>query len=576
MVFLIVVGLIVAQASSVGLPHDAMNYEKIEAGARPEVTEAREARRFELRDYAREQLTDQQSKAQALVNIGQGRRAHRGRSAHVREPGGHGDERSPRGDRRRRVREEERGTGRHYVGTDHLGGDEPFFGDDGFKPEFRDARGNAGFQVHHAVAGLVMAYRFGPGVEWYAEFQEPEPEDDRLYDATFSIGNWVSPERLDQLPQRVVDELCDGTCRLLDLDDPYPSCDAPPADQHARELDDALYPTSDAPPADQHAKELDDALYPTSDAPPADQHARELDDALYPTSDAPPADQHARELDDALYPTLDAPPAAQPEPIVTPLASVPEPIVRPLPADPEPIVKPLPPDPEPIVKPFSRGNTAPATGQSSEIDEPAPGGGVLLRLEDAPPTADPEPSEAREPGWGVLLSPEERAQRELAETGGATTRAEAHREPEPPPEPPPTHHSDPPDSHRGPDADTTAPQDDDDSAADGGGPATEAPADGQAAPAPSPETPPSAQDAVPASTSGAEQPAPPAGQDGDATPPTEEPEQSYPMAGEATQTAQDGDYPMPEPDPVAVVEAPPAEPEPQPSEDIPAEEADGG
>lgn len=221
--------------------------------------------------------------------------------------------------------------------------------------------------------------------------------------------------------------------------------------------------------------------------------------------------------------------------------------------------------------------------------EPAPGGGVLLRAEDAPPTADPEPSEAREPGWGVLLPPEERAQRERAETGGATTRAEAHREPEPPPEPAPTRHLDPPGSQSGPGADTTVPRRDDDSADGAGGPAPEAPTGGQAAQPPEPETPPSAQSVVPASMKAEEQPAPPAAQDGDATraeqpypvageasQTAEEPEQPYPMAGEAPHIAEDGDHPMPEPDRAPVVDAPPPEPEAQPAEEASAEEAEGG
>jgi hypothetical protein len=205
---------------------------------------------------------------------------------------------------------------------------------------------------------------------------------------------------------------------------------------------------------------------------------------------------------------------------------------------------------------------------------------VLLRGADAPPTADPEPSESHEPGWGVLLPPEERAQRELAETGGATSRAEAHREPDPPPEAPPTHQTHPPGSHRGYDADTTAPRSEPGSAGDAGG---------HAAPASDPEPPPCAQSAVPASTDGGEQPAP-AAHDVGTTPPAEEPypmageasqtaqgpEQPYPIAGDATQPAEEGDYPMPDPDPVPVAEAPPPEPEPQHVEEAPAEEAEGG
>jgi hypothetical protein len=232
------------------------------------------------------------------------------------------------------------------------------------------------------------------------------------------------------------------------------------------------------------------------------------------------------------------------------------------------------------------GSTADKHGDRQDgasPSEPAPGGGVLLRAEDAPPTADPEPSEAREPGWGVLLPPDERAQRERAETGGATTRAEAHREPESPPEPPPTRHLDPPASQAGPGADTTAPPRDNEPADGAGGPATGAPMSGQPPQPPAPITPPPAQNVVPASMN-TEQPA---AQDDAAPPPeqpypvagetsqtTEEAEQPYPMAGEEPQIVEAGDYPMPEPDRAPVVDAPP--PEPEPAEEAPAEEAEGG
>ena len=216
-----------------------------------------------------------------------------------------------------------------------------------------------------------------------------------------------------------------------------------------------------------------------------------------------------------------------------------------------------------------------AESGQAELHEPAPGGGVLLRPEDAPATPDPEPSVVREPGWGVLLPPEERAQRERAETDGATTRAEAHREPDPPPEPPPTHHSDPPRSQSGHDAETTAPPSEHASAGDAAGPATEGSSGGQAAPEPTPAPPGSAEGAVPASPSGDEQPAPQAEPAGDATPPAEEAEQQYPIAGEASQTAEDGDYPSPEPDNAPIPEARPPEPEPGTAEDAPVEEAEG-
>jgi hypothetical protein len=176
-----------------------------------------------------------------------------------------------------------------------------------------------------------------------------------------------------------------------------------------------------------------------------------------------------------------------------------------------------------------------------DLHEPAPGGGVLLRAEDAPPTADPEPSEAHERGWGVLLPPEERAQ----------------------PAPQPTQHIDPP-SQSGPDADTEPRRGDNDVAGDAGGQA-----------APEPEAPSSAQGAVPSSTHGDDQTAQPAAHGGDATPPAEEPEHPYPTAGEASRTGEDGDYPMPEPEHVAAGETAPPESETQPAEEAPAEAAEG-
>jgi hypothetical protein len=281
------------------------------------------------------------------------------------------------------------------------------------------------------------------------------------------------------------------------------------------------------------AQALEAEAYAVSEAPSSAEQSQALDDALYPTSEAAAPEQQSQALDDA--------PAST--------------------------------------------SGSPATGQSQERDEPKPGGGVLLNAEDAPPTADPEPSQDHEPGWGVRLAPEERAQLERAETGGATTRAEAHREPDQPPAPPPTDHSDPPASQSGSDTDTTASQADNDSAADGEGSVTEAPAGGQATSTPAPETPSIAPDECPASTNRDEQDpppdapdddAPPVAPEDDAPPPVEEPEQPYPTAGESTQTADDGDYPMPEPDPASAVDAPP-EPEPQSAEQqAPAEEADGG
>lgn len=151
-----------------------------------------ESRRLELRDYARDQFTGPASSAQALVNI-----VSKSVALAI-------DAESP-GPRAQMVMDDlmavlvgdgmrdGRGSGTFYVSTGFPGGDKAFWGDDGFKPEFRDKGGNAGFQVQHAVAGLVMSYRYGPGIEWYARRQEPEPEDDALYDATFAIGNWLAP-----------------------------------------------------------------------------------------------------------------------------------------------------------------------------------------------------------------------------------------------------------------------------------------------------------------------------------------------------------------------------------------------
>jgi hypothetical protein len=98
---------------------------------------------------------------------------------------------------------EGRGKGPYFAGN--------FRGATGFKPEFQDPYN----QVQHAMAGIVIGYDFGNIGEWIARAMEEEAQDDRLYMAACPIGNWLSWHNggSDKLPGKILDAICDGTCK---------------------------------------------------------------------------------------------------------------------------------------------------------------------------------------------------------------------------------------------------------------------------------------------------------------------------------------------------------------------------
>lgn len=86
---------------------------------------------------------------------------------------------------------EGRSHGPHFIGH--------FRGASGFRPEFRDA----GNQVQHAMAGIVIAYRYGTLGELYALWAEDEPQDLALYRATFPLGRTLTNKNYTSLPDRL-------------------------------------------------------------------------------------------------------------------------------------------------------------------------------------------------------------------------------------------------------------------------------------------------------------------------------------------------------------------------------------
>ena len=118
---------------------------------------------------------------------------------------------------------EGRGTGPYYVGSSR-----PFRGATGFQADMRDT----GFQVQHAIAGLVIGFRYGIAGEAVARIQEAEPQDDRLYAAMctvgeglagqqqltptseFSVVTYINVLHPEQLAVAIRDAICDDTCTL--------------------------------------------------------------------------------------------------------------------------------------------------------------------------------------------------------------------------------------------------------------------------------------------------------------------------------------------------------------------------
>ena len=55
---------------------------------------------------------------------------------------------------------------------------------------------------------------------WFAEqavlFLEPEPQDDRLYETTFSLGNQLNDGNFKSLADKIKNEICEFKCHRAD------------------------------------------------------------------------------------------------------------------------------------------------------------------------------------------------------------------------------------------------------------------------------------------------------------------------------------------------------------------------
>lgn len=87
-----------------------------------------------------------------------------------------------------------RGTGPDYAG--------PFPGSDGFDDLFADASPR-GDQASHALAGIYIGHHYPAAIEQIVLGMEDEPYDDRLYIATFRIGNQLNDSNYKSLGTRI-------------------------------------------------------------------------------------------------------------------------------------------------------------------------------------------------------------------------------------------------------------------------------------------------------------------------------------------------------------------------------------
>ena len=226
----------------------------------------------------------------------------------------------------------------------------------------------------------------------------------------------------------------------------------------------------------------------------------------------------------------------------------------------------------------------------AQTEPPAPQAGVSPQpsVQVSPEaSAAPDPVEDYDITGHLDMAEESaRAQREMAELSGVTTREQAHREPEAPPPPPPTHHVDPAVGQNGSGSPSTVtPGRDDDTAGDAApaDPATDStPASGDST---GESSAPDPGQSAPTGGEGGTDPAPqtsspdpqPQGGDGDSPPAAEDEAECYPVAGEGEGASDSDDadseaYPMPESEPVVETEVPVQEP----AEEAPVEEVEGG
>jgi len=90
-----------------------------------------------------------------------------------------------------------RGTGKYFSRNVN--------GAKGFKSEFVD-RFN---QIQHAMAGIYFGFYLTWPVRQYILYLETEEQDDRLYEATFALGNSLNDQNYKNIPDRIRKAICD-------------------------------------------------------------------------------------------------------------------------------------------------------------------------------------------------------------------------------------------------------------------------------------------------------------------------------------------------------------------------------
>lgn len=75
----------------------------------------------------------------------------------------------------------------------------------GFKKEYWDKYN----QVQHAMAGIYIGYHHNFFIKQYVLLQEDQPQDDRLYEATFALGESLNSENYRGFASQVRAKLCE-------------------------------------------------------------------------------------------------------------------------------------------------------------------------------------------------------------------------------------------------------------------------------------------------------------------------------------------------------------------------------
>ena len=95
-----------------------------------------------------------------------------------------------------------RGKGVYFVGNPR--------GAKGFKKNLRDTYN----QIQHAMAGVVIGYRYGYIGQRFAMWVEEEPQDDELYKATCPLGRNLNDSNYNGLAERLRTAIGDQSCQV--------------------------------------------------------------------------------------------------------------------------------------------------------------------------------------------------------------------------------------------------------------------------------------------------------------------------------------------------------------------------